>query len=463
MWEGPIYKFKIDVEGKKEYILIDVTGSAPNFKEPGKQLEGTFKSLLAGLIPSETKILDFGGAKLRNTLYLLKKGYTVYACEFEDLFKRSKQANDFYEECKKFPNFKKLVFPKDFIEFNDTFDVVLLVNVINIMPVSIERYHVLALCRKKLKDGGQLLWYTQHGMYSEKDAVAKLYDGLVTGKGREYHMFYRDFTRKEIHDMLNASGFSYDKNHIFPTSGSNQAYAFKADGGLLVDKTLGLTDQEIRKPVGKMKTVQRDSWKTTEEEKDPTKRVYETVVPVRTTKNDEINVLESYLEELTMLRTGKVNASKYHGLIFNILKSVFEGRLRKPEMEEELASRTQRADITFQNQRETGFFKQLAEGYNKICPNIFIECKNYKGDIGTPEFSQIQNRLNKSRGQFGIIVCRNIINNQKAKERQANLEKDDKYVIILTDEDIQKLGHMKIDGKESEIDDFIEEKFKKLL
>ena len=190
MWESPIYKFKTEIEGKKTEILIDVTGSAPNFTEPMKQLEGTFEVLLKGLEPSKTKILDFGGAKLRNTLYLLKKGFTVYSCEFEDLFKRSKQAHDFLEECKKYSNFKKLVFPNDFVDFEDQFDVVLLINVLNIMPVPIERYSVLALLREKMRENGLLLWYTQHGAYSEEKAVTKLFDGLVTGKGRTYHMYH---------------------------------------------------------------------------------------------------------------------------------------------------------------------------------------------------------------------------------------------------------------------------------
>ena len=57
MWESPIYKVTAKVEGKNKDILIDVTGSAPNFSEPKKQLEGTFKVLLNGFSPENTKIL----------------------------------------------------------------------------------------------------------------------------------------------------------------------------------------------------------------------------------------------------------------------------------------------------------------------------------------------------------------------------------------------------------------------
>ena len=294
MWESPIYKFKTDVNGKQKEIFIDVTGSAPNFSVPGKQLEGTFKALLEGLDPAKTKILDFGGAKLRNSLYLLEQGYTVYACEFDDLFKRSKQANDYLKRAEQYPNFKKLVFPNDFIDFEEKFDVVLLINVLDIMPVPIERLCVLALCREKMKDGGRLLWYTQHGAYSEEDAVALLYDGLVTGKKREFNMFYRDFTRKEIHGMLQSTGFSFNKDFRFPMSGPNQAYVFNPDGPVLVDSTLGLIDQLKKKSKIKLEEVERKSGN--EEKK------YTAEVPKRITKLEEINILKQYVEELKKIR-----------------------------------------------------------------------------------------------------------------------------------------------------------------
>jgi hypothetical protein len=228
VWESPVYRFK-DADGNNE-ILINVTGSAPHFKDPGKLLEKAFGTLLRGLEPEKTEILDFGGAKLRNTLYLLRKGYAVTACEFGETFERSKQASGIYEECKTFPNFR-LVLPKDFPGLNAVFDVALLINVINTMPVPEERSLALTLCREKMHDGARLLWYTQHGKYSADDAVAQLNDGLVTGKGREFHMFYRDFTRKEIHGMLNASGFRYDGSFAsLSSSGAIKAYVFIADG-----------------------------------------------------------------------------------------------------------------------------------------------------------------------------------------------------------------------------------------
>lgn len=464
MWESPIYKFKTQIGGKKREILIDVTGSSPNFSEPGKQLEGTFQALLEGLQPSKTKILDLGAAKLRNTIHLLQEGYTVYSCEFNDLFKRSKQASDFLKKAKGFSNFKRLIFPDEFIDFNEKFDVVMLINVLNIMPIPIERMSLLALCREKMRENGRFLWYTQHGTYSNSVPVAELYDGIVTGKGRKYHMFYRDFSREEIHNMLKATGFSYNENFKFPMSGSNQAYVFNADGDILVDSSLGLTELLKRKVSRSLETIERSTrWRIEGKEAISEKVVYDAKVPTEVSKPKKINILASYLKELKKLESGRKYASQYHELIFDILKILFENRLRRPKKEESIADETQRVDITFKNFQDRGFFKRLDKGYHIVCPNIFIECKNYNEDLGNPVFAQIQNRLNKKSGQFGIIVCRKIINRRRVRKRQGTLVNDDKYVLVLVDSDIEKLVRMKLKGEEEEIDDLFEEKFKELL
>jgi len=460
MWESPIYKFKGEISGKTQDIFIDVTGSAPNFKVPGTQLEGTFKSLLKDLDPSNTKILDFGGAKLRNTLYLLKQGYTVYSCEFEDLFKRSAQAEELLKEAEKFPNFKQLVFPQDFINFEEKFDVILLINVLNIMPIQMERLCVLALCREKIEEGGRLLWYTQHGTYSESDAVTKLFDGLVTGKGRSFKMFYRDFARKEIHGMLNSAGFSFNRKFTFPTSRSNQAYLFNAEGPILVDKTLGLIAQL-------KKSVKRDT-KIIERKAGTEIKKYQAKVPRRVIKPKKINILKQYSEELKKLSPGGgKKASKYHQLIFNILKEIFDIQLKNPKKEKEINQGRKRIDIIFDNKSKEGFFKDLNERYKIPCPIIFLECKNYTKTLENPEYDQIEGRLNKRRGMFGIIVCRKIENQQSVLNHCRDLVREnpeaEKYVLVLDDIDIESMIKFKLQNKEEEIDRLLDEKYKKLI
>jgi len=190
---------------------------------------------------------------------------------------------------------------------------------------------------------------------------------------------------------------------------------------------------------------------------------YKIEIPTRIKKSEKINILNQYSKELEKIKPGRKEANKYHKIIFNILIEIFDERLKTPRMEEYLAKKTQRCDITFRNEREKGFFKQLAEGYHKICPSIFLECKNYNEDIGNPEFAQIQNRLNKSRGQFGIIICRKIIDITKVEKRQENLIRDDKYILVFDDSDIKKLILWKLDEEEEKIDDYLEERFKELI
>ncbi|MGE0268605.1 MAG: class I SAM-dependent methyltransferase [Candidatus Omnitrophota bacterium] len=454
MWETPIYKFNAIEKGQSIPILIDVTGSAPNFSEPGRQLEYAFGSLLAGLNSKNTTILDFGAAKLRNTLHLLKDGYTVYACDYEDLFKRSTQAAEYLEKANKFGNFKSLIFPKDFITAQKEFDVILCINVLNIMPVPVERHAVLKIFREKIKDDGRLLWYTQHGAYSSDRNSVRVSDGIATGKGRNYKMFYRDFSRKDIHDMLNAYGFTFDNTFKFSKSGNNQAYVFRPSGPILVENSLDIHKQLKHKEV--LQKITRKS---------ATREEYETKVPTRTTKPKPIDITNQYLKELKNILPGKAKkqASRYHNLIFTILKDVFYETLSSPEKEDCWDEKIQRVDITFKNYRKNGFFKQLDEGYKIVCPNIFIECKNYNKDIANEEFSQIHNRLNNRRGQFGIIVCRSIVDVQKVKQRQLVLAKDSKFVIVLTDADIEKILNAKITNDNGQVDDLLEKKFKELI
>jgi len=189
---------------------------------------------------------------------------------------------------------------------------------------------------------------------------------------------------------------------------------------------------------------------------------YKAEVPKKITKLEGINILKQYLEELKKIKAGKKNASTYHQLIFNILKWVFEDRLKSPEKEDSIADNTQRVDITFKNNSEKGFFKRLSEGYKLICPNIFFECKNYKEDLRNPEFFQLRCRLNKIRGQFGVIVCRKIVKKENYEKAQNDALKKEEYFIVLDDEDIAKIVEFKLSESDEKLDEYLEDKFKRL-
>ncbi len=146
MWESPIYRFNVDAgthDGDRLYkqVVIDVTGSAPSFDAPGKTLGRALTVAIAeAAAPKRAVILDFGAGKLRNALHLLDKGFRVCAVEYEQLFADSEQASNALGRAEKYrARFSKLVFPHQFVRSRARFDFVLLINVLNIMPVPVER------------------------------------------------------------------------------------------------------------------------------------------------------------------------------------------------------------------------------------------------------------------------------------------------------------------------------------
>ena len=73
MWTNPIYRFRepntavdSDAVDLKE-IVIDVTGSAPPFKEPSDGLKDILNELLEKY--DIVAVLEFGAAKLKNILF----------------------------------------------------------------------------------------------------------------------------------------------------------------------------------------------------------------------------------------------------------------------------------------------------------------------------------------------------------------------------------------------------------
>jgi hypothetical protein len=294
---------------------------------------------------------------------------------------------------------------------------------------------------------------------------------MVTGKGIKYHMFYRDFSRREIHEMLASTGFSYNPDFKFTFVGTNQAYIFNADGEVLVDSSLGLTEL-LRTGNTQLKTVDRKvRWDTTPGSATLSEEVaFQTQEPVKVTKPVQINILKQYSEELKTVDVGTANASKYHKLIFNILKSLFEeDRLKKGKIEQEINEGRKRVDIVFDNKSKLneGFFYDLKAQYGLISPFIFVECKNYAEDPKNPEIDQIAMRLNKRRGQFGMLFCRKITKQKKIISLCRDLirEKpgDEPHVIVLDDSHVRKMIDFKLNQQNSEIDDLLAEKMKELI
>ena len=165
MWTNPIYRFRepdIAVDSDSidlREIVIDVTGSAPPFKEPSEGLQEILNELLER--NDIDTVLEFGAAKLKNIPFILQHNKSVCAVEFKELLINPITKKNIVE-CEKYgKRFQELLFPNPFIEDTKQYDLVLLLNVIPVMPIPAERMYLLDLIYHKVKDKKYVLWVAQ--------------------------------------------------------------------------------------------------------------------------------------------------------------------------------------------------------------------------------------------------------------------------------------------------------------
>jgi len=153
---------------------------------------------------------------------------------------------------------------------------------------------------------------------------------------------------------------------------------------------------------------------------------------------DTVKVCDYLTKKLASIPSGTENASEYHNLIIGILELLAYPRLSSPKKELGIHSGRKRIDITFNNSAETGFFFTLPNNNALLpCPFVFVECKNYTGEVSNPELDQLSGRFSNKRGRVGILMCRILDENDAFLRRCADTYEDDRGLIIpITDEDL---------------------------
>lgn len=143
--------------------------------------------------------------------------------------------------------------------------------------------------------------------------------------------------------------------------------------------------------------------------------------------------------KLDTIPSGSADATNYHNLIVGILELLLYPSLSSPKKEVEIHSGRKRIDITFNNSAEKGFFFTLPNQNAMLpCPFVFIECKNYTGEVANPELDQLSGRFSNRRGRVGILTCRTLDENEAFIKRCADTYEDDRGLIIpITDEDLK--------------------------
>ena len=156
---------------------------------------------------------------------------------------------------------------------------------------------------------------------------------------------------------------------------------------------------------------------------------------------DEINateVCQHLISKLQSIPLGKDHATDYHNLIVGILELLLYPNLSAPKKEFPIHDGRKRIDITYNNSAENGFFFTLPNSNPALsCPYVFVECKNYTGEVKNPELDQLSGRFSPRRGRVGILACRTLDSKNDFIKRCADTYHDDRGLILpICDEDI---------------------------
>jgi hypothetical protein len=170
------------------------------------------------------------------------------------------------------------------------------------------------------------------------------------------------------------------------------------------------------------------------------------------------------IERLDDIPPGAAHAHSYHQLIAQILNRLFSPDLTGMKIEKEINEGRKRIDITFDNIAASGFFHDLKVAHHIKCPVIFVECKNYANDPANPELDQLQGRFGQQRGEFGIMVCREIADRKTMILRSRDIVNAHRgYVIVLTDADLKSLWNLRAASNNAGFYQFLRDRMNELI
>lgn len=165
---------------------------------------------------------------------------------------------------------------------------------------------------------------------------------------------------------------------------------------------------------------------------------------------------------LAAVKAGAVQAGRYHRIIFEALRGVFDGVLSNGRIEQEINRGIHRVDIMFDNFADDGFFAAVRNRLQLESNYVPAECKNYTVDLRSPEYDQLSGRLNDEIGRVGLLVFRKITDPKKALEHQQAKWKKGDLLILLDDNDVLRMHKARYDGRPSEVDAALWEKVRSL-
>lgn len=463
LWTSPVYRFRL-FRGRRgrryQYteVVLDVTGSAPSDEVPGKLLSRVLAETIKHVgLPEGASIVDFGAGKLRNSIYLLEKGFRVYAVEFKELAGKTDHARRLWEEAKKFgKDFRPIIFPHEFLgHCHGRFQLALAINTLSVMPVPAERLLVLASLHDSLRDKGYLLWYAMRGDEDQTNRChesARLGDGFFTGQKHIYKRYWREFPVDAVDSIMQGTGFSYVRS--FDTQGNSQARLYRRESfcplnGVLTAGFLAARRQVDDDSIPLPKSVTPRTFLSDHE--------LDEILP----DQPDLHVNALCVEALRSLKTQRANDHLYHRLVALVFRQLFFPHLRNQKIEPRVG--TGRPDIVMTNTARKGFFHTVRESYGIHCPLVFIECKNYEADVGNSEVAQLLQRMSPKRGCLGFLVYRKCRNRKALIDRCKDAVQQNNYILALSDNDLIELLQLHQRKETRRVHDWLDDRLKELL
>ncbi len=424
IWKSPLYIFR-RIQGYDNIIetLIDVTWSARPTKpyDLPDSLTEFFRKAITHIGKSQLRILDFGAGKLRYTLFLLKKGHTVKAVDFKSLY-TTPEEKKFISEAEGYgAQFEQVEYPVSFSQLTQTFDLVLLINVLNVMPEPLERHFVLYECNRKLRDGGYVLWFCQYGDQDQKNRVKDnpITDGGYTLNNRGRSTFYKDYNSKsEIDRLMALHGF--EREEVKHAVSGNHALLYKKTKPPLVDMGSIITNERQYILGRKVTTGKNDSNIAIADIIDGEKFVR---------FGDLLKFQFSYLN------SGNKDAYKFEDLAVEAIKYIFQKDFSGLDFQYNIDEKRQRVDIKGNWASNSELKQKIVVDMNIESSWVPIECKNYTPDPGNPEFAQLVDRCNAKFRRFGLLICRKIRNKATVLAHCHRRLTEHNYLLIVLDAD----------------------------
>ncbi len=465
MWESPIYKFRVPKSrtmSKAIELTFNVTKSIPKGKW-AYTMAADFVSAINELLEEKTnikKVVEFGAGNLKNIPFILKKGKIVHAIDFKEVLdQNTTQAH--LKKCLSYSKkFGQIIFPQEFIGSTEKYDLAILSHTIPIMPVFIERLMALQYLYSKLNSKGLLLWHSQiESTEYKRRRLSRAYDcgdGIWLGKNMAYRTFFKHFEPIEIDEIMAVSGLLYEKKYKC-AMGHIRLYK-KIKYNVFKDF---YTSDEINEVMKANKTffkpVQR---------KDIIVELKGDIKPI-IPNLPNFSLKELYIKKLDSIKKGPGSGvTMFHRLSAIIFWFCLYSQIDDIKIEKEIDEGLGRVDIIFKNRNKEGFFKDLKELANILCPKISVECKNYTKKIKNPEIGQLASRLNPQRGMIGFLLCREIDNTSKAKLLHAQrlmAAQEKKYLFILEDKDLKEMLNRRFQSSEEEVNAFLRNKYDELI